>query len=220
MCKRVRGKKMAEVERYNLERKDRSRRPMKKQIFEMQGRQRREGNREKKPLGERIIWPLTSSSAATNGKGWVPTIPMTLEVSWREAVLIKLSPRLRRMIAGSNAQNNPLTPTINTTISSSFSALHIHIFLPPYLCASPHYSLYFSFNSLSFFFFVCLKSVWLSCYKWMNPCHPVLMDFKYQPLPVDLPATLMLDWISCLLVTRRFIDMDLLVLPSVLVLIF
>lgn len=70
-------------------------------------RKRGTQKREKLPLGARIMWPLPPSREAANRRRWVPTIPVTLEVSWRKAALIKLTPRQKLTIAGSNAQNNP-----------------------------------------------------------------------------------------------------------------
>lgn len=70
-----------------------------------------------KPLGKYIIRPLPSSGAPTDGSGWAPTIPVTLQVSWRKAALIKLSPGLRRMMAGSDAQNKPFAPSASSACS-------------------------------------------------------------------------------------------------------
>lgn len=54
--------------------------------------------------------------ASATGSGWAPTIPLTLEVTWRKAALIKLTPGLRRMIAGSNVHTPPpLSSTIHIT---------------------------------------------------------------------------------------------------------
>lgn len=144
------------------------------------------GKEGKKPLGERIIWLLPSSGAVANRRGWVPTIPVTLEVSWRKATLINLSPRLRRMIASSNAQNNPPSPkAISTAASSPSSPLHIQIYLPPYLCAVLLCPLSITlFVVLLPILFIshhrpppsssyALKSLWISSYKqWINPSPP------------------------------------------------
>lgn len=83
------------------------------------GWRRREAD---KPLGKCIIRPLPSSGAPTDGSGWAPTIPVTLRVSWRKAALIKLSPGLRRMIAGSDAQKQALCP-ISPRLPSAFHFL-------------------------------------------------------------------------------------------------
>lgn len=110
-------------------------------------------------LEEHIIWPLPPSGKAANGSGWVPTIPVTLEVSWRKAALIKLTPRLRRMIAGSNAHNNyahihiqptaiPSTPTTPSLLIYTSTSLHIYLYFSSHSFFSLHYTL-FSFASLS-----------------------------------------------------------------------
>lgn len=169
---------------------------MKRQRFQCNtDEENRGGTGKKKPLGGRIIWPLPSSGAAANGRGWVPTIPVTLEVSWRKATLINLSPRLRRMIASSNAQNNPSTPPHphlkpSTPLPAPPLALYtykstsLHIYVQSSSALSP--SLFLLYCCLFSLFLTphppsppppppsyALKSLWISSYKqWINPSPP------------------------------------------------
>lgn len=143
------------------------------------------GETGEKPLGEHIIWPLPSSGAVANRRGWVPTISVTLEVSWRKATLINLSPRLRWMIASSSAQNNPPLLKPSTPQPAPPPA---HTNLPPsiFMHSPPLPSHHCSVVLLIILFILCrrpssssscssyaLKSLWSSGYKqWINPSPP------------------------------------------------
>lgn len=151
------------------------------------------GETGEKPLGEHIIWPLPSSGAVANRRGWVPTIPVTLEVSWRKATLINLSPRLRWMIASSNAQNNPplLKPSTPQPAPPpalrTYKSTSLHIYAQSPYALSPSlfllccwlFSLFYA-GALRFLLVLHMPlslSGSLATNSELTHRHPVLMDF-------------------------------------------
>lgn len=121
---------------------------------------------EERTLREQIIQPLhpypthPPSGDIANGRGWVPTVQKTLEVTWRKAALIKLTLGLRRMIVGNNAQNTPRHPHPPPILQAHS---HTKSTLPPPILqhrqSSTSHHLHFIFSSSTLFIFLSFLHV-------------------------------------------------------------